>query len=180
MQCKVHIQTNQARGLESDFASFSIRLTVSASLRPLKVDELHSPVKIKKREVFNELIQRRWGSPMTPSNIQQQNVFEKYKDHEHHQQATLDVADIVDSSGKLINQQPAHDQIVNAEVQLQLGEEMVTGKVTQRTIGSDEQVTGTYGNNPYLNSINYDVEFPKNSTYRIIKVPCNEKQVKIT
>ena len=26
MQCKVHIQSNQARGLESDFASFSIRL----------------------------------------------------------------------------------------------------------------------------------------------------------
>ena len=24
MQCKVHIQSNQARGLESDFASFSI------------------------------------------------------------------------------------------------------------------------------------------------------------
>ena len=37
---------------------------------------------------------------------------------------------------------------------------MVTGKVTQRTIGPDGQVTGTYGNNPYLNSINYDVEFP--------------------
>ena len=37
---------------------------------------------------------------------------------------------------------------------------MVTGKVTQRTIGPDGQVTGTYDNNPYLNSIIYDVEFP--------------------
>ena len=37
---------------------------------------------------------------------------------------------------------------------------MVTGKVTQRTIGPDRQVTGTYDNNPYLNSIIYNVEFP--------------------
>ena len=37
---------------------------------------------------------------------------------------------------------------------------MVTGKVTKRTIGPDGQVTGTYDNNPYLNSIIYDVKFP--------------------
>ena len=77
---------------------------------------------------------------MTPSNTQQQTVFEKYEDHEQHQQATFELEDIVDSSGKLINQQPAHDRIINAEVQLQLGEEMVTGKVTQRTIGPDAKL----------------------------------------
>ena len=37
---------------------------------------------------------------------------------------------------------------------------MVTGKVTQRTFEPDGQVTGTFENNPYLNSIIYDVEFP--------------------
>ena len=37
---------------------------------------------------------------------------------------------------------------------------MVTGKVTQRTIGPDGQVTGTHDNNPFLYSIIYDVEFP--------------------
>ena len=51
------------------------RVVPRRSLRPLKVDELHSPVEIKKREVFDELIKRRWGSPMTPSNIQQQKDF---------------------------------------------------------------------------------------------------------
>ena len=111
------------------------------SSRPLKVDELHSPVEIKKREVFDELIKRRWGSPMTPSNTQQQKVFEKYEDHEQKEQPTLEVEDIVDSTGKLINQQPAYDQIINAEVQLQLGEEMVSAKVTQRIIGPNGQVT---------------------------------------
>ena len=37
---------------------------------------------------------------------------------------------------------------------------MVNGKVIQRTIGPDGQVTGTYDNNSFLNSIIYDVEFP--------------------
>ena len=136
------------------------RVVPRRSLRPMKVDELHSPVEIKKIEVFDELIQRRWGSPMTPSNTQQQNVFEKYEDHEQQEQPTLEVEDIVDSTGKLINQQPVYDQTINAEVQLHLGEEMVIGKVTQRTIGPDGHVTGTYESNPYLNSIIYDVEFP--------------------
>ena len=136
------------------------RVVPRRSLRPLKVDELYSPVELKKREVFDELIKRRWGSQMTPSNTQQQKRFEKYEDHEQQEQPTLEVEHIVDSTGKLINQQPAYDQIINAKVQLLLGEEMVTGKVTQRTIGPDRKVTGTYDNNPYLNSIMYDVEFP--------------------
>ena len=103
---------------------------------------------------------RRDGAPMTPSNTQQQTVFENYEDHEQQEQPILEVKDIVNSTGKLINQQSADDQIINTEVQLQLGEEIVTGMVTQRTIGPDGQVTGTYDNNPYLNSIIYDVEFP--------------------
>ena len=74
------------------------RVVPRRSLRPLKVDELHSPVEIKKRELFDELIQRRWGSPMTPSNTQQQNVFKKYEDHEQQEQPTLEVEDIVDST----------------------------------------------------------------------------------
>ena len=50
---------------------------------------------------------------MTPSNTQQQDGFEKFEDHEHQEQPTLEVEDIVDSTGKLINQQPAYDQIIN-------------------------------------------------------------------
>ena len=133
-----------ARGAGNEMAQWILkangRVVPRRSLRPFKVDEIHSPVEIKKREVFDELIKRRWGTPMTQPNTE--------------------VEHIVDSTGKLINQQPAYDQIINAEVQLQLGEEMVNGKVNQRTIGPDGQVTGTYDNNPFLNSIMYDVEFP--------------------
>ena len=67
---------------------------------------------------------------MTPPNTQQPKAFEKYEDHEQQEQPTLEVEDIVDSTGKLIKQQPAYDQIINAEVQLQLGEGMVTSPAT--------------------------------------------------
>ena len=49
---------------------------------------------------------------MTPPNTQQPKAFEKYEDHEQKEQPTLEVEDIVDSTGKLINQQPAYDQII--------------------------------------------------------------------
>ena len=98
-----------ARGAGNEMAQWILkangRVVRRRSLRPLKVDELHSPVEIKEREVFDELIKRRWGSPMTPSNTQQQEVFEKYEDHEQPEQPTLEVENIVDSTGKLINQQ---------------------------------------------------------------------------
>ena len=97
-----------ARGAGNEMAQWILkangRVVPRRSLRPLKVDEIHSPVEIKKREVFDELIKRRWGTPMTPPNTQQPKAFEKYEDHEQKEQPTLEVEDIVDSTGKLINQ----------------------------------------------------------------------------
>ena len=105
-----------ARGAGNEMAQWILkangRVVPRRSLRPLKVDEIHSPVEIKKREVFDELIKRRWGTPMTPPNTQQPKAFEKYEDHEQKEQPTLEVEDTVDSTGKLINQQPAYDQIL--------------------------------------------------------------------
>ena len=131
----------------------NIRIVPRRSLRPLKIDEIHSPVEITKREVFDELIKRRWGIPMTQSNIPQPKAFEKYEDNEQQEQTTVGVEDIVDSTGKVINQQPAYDQIINAEVKLQHGEDMVNWKLIQRTIGLEGQVKATYDKNPFLNSI---------------------------
>ena len=73
-----------ARGAGNEMAQWILqangRVVPRRSSRPLEVDELHSPVEHKKREVFDELIKRRWGSPMTPSNTQHQKVFKKYED----------------------------------------------------------------------------------------------------
>jgi hypothetical protein len=71
-----------------------------------------------------------------------------------------EIEDTVDSNGKLLNQHPAYDQIINAEVSLQLGDSMSTGTVTRRAVGPDGTMTGSYDSNPYLNSMIYEVEFP--------------------
>ena len=72
-----------ARGAGNEMAQWILkvngRVVPRRSLRPLKVDEINSPVEIKKREVFDELIQRRWGTPMTPPNTQKPKAFENMK-----------------------------------------------------------------------------------------------------
>lgn len=135
------------------------RVVPTRNVRPLKTEELHSPVEIKKRKVFDELIERRWGNSINPPKIQERD-FDKYEDDDEPAHVTIEQEDIVDATGKVINQSPAYDRIINAEVMLQLGDEMVTGKVKQRTVGPDGRTTGTYDDNPMLNSIIYDVEFP--------------------
>jgi hypothetical protein len=37
---------------------------------------------------------------------------------------------------------------------------MAVGKVARRALGPDGRVTGTYDENPMLNSIIYEIEFP--------------------
>jgi hypothetical protein len=60
----------------------------------------------------------------------------------------------------LLNQLPTYDKIMHSKVALQLGENMSTGKVTQRALEPDGRTAGTYDDNPILNSIIYEVEFP--------------------
>jgi hypothetical protein len=55
---------------------------------------------------------------------------------------------------------PAYDRILNSEVSLQLGEDMAVGKVARRALGPDGRVTGIYDENPMLNSMIYEIEFP--------------------
>ena len=89
-----------------------------------------------------------------------ESVFDEYKADDEDKRVVPDVEDTVDATGKLLNQHPAYDWIINAEVALQLEEEVTTGKVTRRALGPDGQVAGTYDDNPFLNTIIYEVEFP--------------------
>ena len=100
---------------------------------------------------------------MSPPPVPRDNaesVFDEYEDDDENKRVIPDVEDTVDVTSKLLNQHPAYDQIINAEVALQLEEEVTTGKVTHRALGPDGQVAGTYDDNPFLNTIIYEVEFP--------------------
>eukprot|EP00957_Ditylum_brightwellii_P004036 306739-Ditylum_brightwellii.AAC.1 len=66
----------------------------------------------------------------------------------------------VDANDTLINQQPAYNKIINAEVQLHLQDHITTGKVKRRALGHNGRTAGSYHDNPMFNSTIYNVEFP--------------------
>eukprot|EP00957_Ditylum_brightwellii_P069840 5303891-Ditylum_brightwellii.AAC.1 len=71
-----------------------------------------------------------------------------------------DIEEVVDLTRKPLDQQPAHGKIINAEVSLQQDKQLVLRKVKRRALGPDGHVVGKYDNDPRLNSIIYEVEFP--------------------
>jgi hypothetical protein len=134
------------------------------SSRPLKPEEVHSEQEQAKRKVFDDLIERRWGSSINPPmatepEFDPRDDFEEYEDDNELARVVPGIEDTVNAHGKLLNQHPAYDQIINAEVSLQLGDDMVTGTVTQ-VIGPDRAAIGSYDNNAYINLMIYEVEFP--------------------
>ena len=130
------------------------------SARPLTVAERHSKIEAGKQKIFDALIERRHGTAIKPPIVTTKpEEFEEYQDEYEKAKVIPENEDIVDSTGKLLNQMPAYDKILHAEVSLQLGEEMAVGKVTRRALGPDGRVTGTYDDNPMMNSMVYEIEF---------------------
>ena len=138
------------------------------------MSEIHSPFEVQKWETFDHLIERRWGTSINPLKepiktneddiigsgdeddiIRSGDVDDNIKP----QPPSPDIEDSVNHNGGLLNQCPAYDRLLNAELQLQLGEEYITGKVRRRALGPDGNISGKYDNNPYLNSVMYEVEF---------------------
>ena len=129
--------------------------------RPLQVAEIHSPVEVKKREIFAALIKQRWGDSVTPSEeVEAVLECDEYEDDYEEPRIIPDIESPVDSTGRAINQQPFYDKLINAEVQLQMGDSLVKGKVIGRSVEPDGTIIGSYDDNPMLNSYLYDVEFP--------------------
>ena len=157
-----------AKGEGNEMAQWILKANGSVvprrSSRPLKVDELHSPTEIKKRLIFDGLIERRWGTSINPpkpsSENPSDNEFEEHEDEDKPKRVAPDTEDSVDASGKMLNQQPAYDKTLHSEVSLQLGEDMSVGKVTKQALGPDGVVAGTYDENPCLNAMICEVEFP--------------------
>lgn len=158
-----------ARGEGNEMAQYVLKangyVIPRRSLRPLTVAEKHSSTEEKKRELFDSLIKKRYGTGFEPMMEKhrikhEEPNSEEYEDSEETQRIIPHVEDMVDSSGRLLNQQPAYDVLLNAEVFMQHGDEKALGKVMRRALGPDGKTTGTYDPNPYLNSVIYEVELP--------------------
>ena len=139
-------------------------------LRPSTTAEKHSAVENKKRDVFDALIQRRIGASINPPSTPEDQdpttedpTSNDYLDNDNEMDGLVespDNEDILDSSGRILQQQPTFNKIINAEVMIQNGDEMAMGKVARRSLDADGRTTGTYHDNLFLNTITYNVEFP--------------------
>jgi hypothetical protein len=90
----------------------------------------------RKEQHSDGLIEKRWGTSINPPKLNDSKNLDdnQFKEHEEDQdkpQRTVpDIKDIVDANGKLLNQQPACNKILQSEVSLQLGESMTVGNQT--------------------------------------------------
>ena len=71
--------------------------------------------------------------------------------------------DPVDHTGRAVCEKPITDLLFNSEVVLPQGDILRSAKVKGRHRNKDCDLTGTYHDNPILNSILHDVEFPDGS-----------------
>ena len=115
--------------------------------RALRPDEIHNPVEEKKRETFTALIEKQWGKSMEVSKVKDQHddsSWGEYIDEYEKPVVIPDNEDIVDNQGRLLNQQPAYDRLINAEVQMQLEDDIQAGKVIQRAVDPEGHLIGQY------------------------------------
>ena len=92
--------------------------------------ELHSPTELKKHEVFDKLIKRGWGNAIISSKLKSDDKeWSEYEDDEEEHWIVPETEDVMDATGKQLNQNPAYDRNINSEVALQIDSEMKKGKV---------------------------------------------------
>jgi hypothetical protein len=72
----------------------------------------------------------------------EEEEYEPYSDEDESPLDLPETEDTVDATGRLIDHQTAYDQIINSEVLLQQGDEMMKGKVKQQSIGPDGRTVG--------------------------------------
>ena len=141
------------------------------SLRP---DELaaSNTSEIRKRAEFDSLITAKLGnsflSPPKETAVEVDNFPVKEFDQSLHTpyeseskpSKTVPEADLIDASGKNLNQQSVTDLLINTDISLTKGDKLSTGKFIRRSVDEHGKLIGTYDDNPLLNSHIYEVEFP--------------------
>lgn len=137
------------------------------TVRPLEPDEWNSETEKRKRKIFDELIEKRWGTcwkapddSAYDSEDSPDQEFETYEDDDETAREMPEIDDPIDVNGVPINQQPAYDRLIRTELLMPQGDRMVEAKVIGRTVGPDGRTVGRYNDNPILNTCVYDIEFP--------------------
>ena len=98
---------------------------------------------------------RSWSNPYHPAD-----PYEPYDDDVEEPQIIPDIEDITNNNSSDANQQPEPGVLIDAEVTLQRANQLLRGKFKVRSLEPDGSIIEAYADNPVLNSLTYDVEFP--------------------
>lgn len=102
-----------------------------------------------------------FGTILAPMpELTKDSDFVEYVDDDEEARVIPEWDDPVDSAGNPIDQQPLYDKLINAELLLQHGDNMVNAKNIGRSIGLGGQTLGTYSEIPSINTMVYNIEFP--------------------
>ena len=131
------------------------------TIRKLTPIELHSETEKRKRQLFDDIMRKKLGDamvyPAKPSNTE----YIPYSDDVEPNSLQLpEENDPVNSDGTSAFEKPITDAWINSEVSLPQGEKLQNARVVGRSKDADGNIRGQYDNNPLLNSLSYDVEFP--------------------
>ena len=161
--------TGEGNGMSQWILKSNGKVVPRRIVRPLRKDEWSKDTEKAKRELFDSLISAKLGDSLTPmpdgneyelNAPEAQDDFVPYGDDDNAPWAIPEVDDPVDASGHALDQQPAYDQLINAELLISDGSEYQPVRVLGRTKSPSGRVEGEYDTNPILNTMLYDVEFP--------------------
>ena len=132
------------------------------TIRKLTPSEISSPIEERKRQAFDAVITAKLGDSMSMPAKPLPDFIEPYEDDsESGSPSSLpDDNDPISSPGVAMFEKPITDRLIHSELYLPQGEEMQAAKVIRRSKDADGNIIGTYDDNPMLNSLVYDVEFP--------------------
>ena len=131
------------------------------SLRKLLISELHAESEKRKRQLYDDVIRKKLGDSITLPKKPLSTEYIPYSDGVEPDPLHLPSDDDpVDKDGTSVFEKPITDYWIHAEVCLPQGEKLKSAKVIGRSKDSDGNVVGNYNENPHLNTMTYDVEFP--------------------
>ena len=136
----------------------------SATHRPLTFDEWNDPEEKRAREIFDELISRTVGEPVSEGTIDedaQTPEYELYEDDVEHPSHAPEADEDPSVTPEYA------DNYIGAEVLLPFQGTNMTGKVKRRARDQDGNLSGIANINPILDTRKYEVEFPNGETAQL-------------
>jgi hypothetical protein len=85
------------------------------TVRPLTAAEIASETEIRKRTIFTELVNTRWGTSVSPPTEEPKEEYEydEYEDDDETPLSHTEFDDPVDATGRALDSQPAYDRLIN-------------------------------------------------------------------